>query len=248
MPVRYLRRRDYALSMRRNLQAARATRAGGFGSGQQEGQWLKELTVWAAQDRPGGSCRIRVGRHPRALRGARRGLDAGAEALTRNDPDGPGDRPAVRLCCGRVTPWHTTTRTAPPPSTGPAGGGARHHRGRARGRGRRSRPQRQPGPARRRRARAGRRRRDRPGPAGDPVRRPPGHPAADLRLLPAGDPGRRGQRRAAVRRGRVRAGRGVAAPDRPARGGQRADAGRGRRRPGRQRRLAVAAPAASATA
>ena len=33
----------------------------------------------------------------------------------------------------------------------------------------------------------------------------------------------------------------VAAPDRPARGGQRADAGRGRRRAGRQRRLAVAA-------
>ena len=56
---------------------------------------LKELTVWWQQRRiaRGGACRVRVGRHPRALRGARRGLDAGAEALTRNDPDGPGDRP-----------------------------------------------------------------------------------------------------------------------------------------------------------
>src|SRR4029450_6912442 len=49
---------------------------------------------------------------------------------------------------------------------------------------------------------ADRRRRGRPGPAGDPVRRPPGHPAADLRLLPAGDPGRRGERRSGVWGGR----------------------------------------------
>src|SRR4029450_7299119 len=40
------------------------------------------------------------------------------------------------------------------------------------------------------RPRARRRGRDRPGPAGDPVRGPPGVPEADLRLLPPGDPGR----------------------------------------------------------
>jgi hypothetical protein len=52
MPVRYLRRRDYALSMRRNREAARATRAGGFASEQQEGDMqLKELTVWWQQRR-----------------------------------------------------------------------------------------------------------------------------------------------------------------------------------------------------
>ena len=59
MPVCYLGRRDYALSMRRTEQAAGATRAGGSASEQQEGDMqLKELTVWWQQRRTAREGRV----------------------------------------------------------------------------------------------------------------------------------------------------------------------------------------------
>src|SRR6266508_1483355 len=83
-------------------------RARAAGGGPYAAQGTRRV-VAGAQAGPGGPRRVRLGRRPRALRGPRRGLDAGAEALSaqRRWRAGP-TRPAH---CGPSTPpW---TRASP---------------------------------------------------------------------------------------------------------------------------------------